>query len=204
MKHKKTILGTIAGIVIITIVGIITYHITFTPKLKVVTSAQSKLDKQIDKAQVNLSAQLTILPNIISANEPIDDGYKASKAEIKPQIAKFNKANSQFKTNNTNVAIKSQALQKENDAITAIISQIQNKYANKMFNGDSGKDVAELTKKQNQLESIRKSLNADVDAYNTTISKNEYASAAKFKKYKPAQKLKTSNTIVSPIQSLIP
>lgn len=204
MKNKKAIIVVSGIIAIITIGGISTYQISFAPKLKTVKSAHSKLDKQIDKTQNNLSSQIDLLPKIVSANEPVPNDYKAAKATLEPQIAKYNKANSQFKSNNTNVTVKTKALQSESTAIAAIISQIQEKYSNKMFNGDSGKYMTQLTSTQSQLETLKTNLNKEVVNYNKTINNNKYKSAANFKKYKPARKLKTTNTVVSPIQSLIP
>lgn len=204
MKNKKTILITSGTIAVIAIIGILIYQITFAPKLKTIQTSHSQLDTQIEKTQTNLSAQMTLLPQIISANEPISNDYKAAKATINPQIAKYNKANAQFKSHNSDVTTKTKSLQSESDAISAIIVQIQNKYTNKMFNGDSGKIMAQLTKKQSQLETLKSNLNKNVVSYNKTIAKKEYKSAVNFKKYNKAQKLNTENTVVSPIQSLIP
>lgn len=204
MKNKKPILITVGIVAAIAIVSGIVYKTNYEPKLNKVTASHQKLDAQINKTQVNLTAQMTILPKIVSANEPIATDYKAAKATLDPQVAKYNKAQSKYKTNNTNVTKKIEALQTETNAITAIISQIQNKYATKMFNGDSSKYVASLTTKQSELEQLKTSLNKEVVSYNATISKKDYQQAANFKKYKPANKLKTTNTVVSPIQSLIP
>lgn len=203
MKNKKTIIIASGTIAVIAIIGILIYQINFAPKLKTIETSHSQLDAQIEKTQTNLSEQMTLLPKIVSANEPIPNNYKAAKATINPQIAKYNNANAQFKRNNNNVTIKTKALQSESDAISAIIVQIQNKYADRMFNGDSGKIVAKLAKKQSQLETLKSNLNAKVISYNKTIDNKNYKGAVNFKKYNKAQKLNTTNTVVSPIQSLI-